>query len=236
MLVNGSPTERPSLHIGNACRVLVKEMPEVIVLCSPHGSSTGVYESAAGHLGPQGIPQISAPRDPSELAKVLADEWERPVLSDMADHGIVVPQVLGAIPEGAEVVACCLEEWTGQTQRSAQEAIEEASVLADAVRTAFGDREVAFVASAHGSAALSPRAPLTERPEGIELEKRLHAALLDDVSQLTAMGAREWEGAGCCGAGPLTALALLVSGPAELLAYDAPFGVGYLAARWAQRR
>ncbi|MFP5298570.1 MAG: hypothetical protein ACLGHL_06260 [Actinomycetota bacterium] len=232
VLVAASPAERPSLHLGAALRVLVQDPPDLVVICSPHGSTTGVYASASGDLAGHGLPDVATRREVSPSSEVLASAWSRPLITDPADHGIVVPVALAAIPDGTEVVACCLEEWTGQDERSASTAIEAGASLAEALKLAFEGRKVAYVASAHGSAALSPRAPLTERPEGIELERRLHAAFLSGVEQLSGIGAAEWEEAGCCGAGPLIALAHLVRGPAELLAYDAPFGVGYFAARW----
>lgn len=233
VLVDPALQERPWLHLLAACRELVLAGPQVIVLCSSHGTRTGVYRSVRGSLGPQGLADISADRHASSSAARLAEMWGRPLLDDPVDHGVVVPLQLGLVPENAEVIACCLTEWTGQIAQDLAPVLEGAASLAAAVRGLSGERDVAFMASAHGSAALTPRAPLTERPEGIEFEKRLQAAFRSDVAAISGFTPSAWLDAGSCGAGPLTALGELVDGPADMIALDDSYGVGYYVARWS---
>lgn len=185
-----------------------------------------------GDLAGQGLDGFSiAGRADKGSIQDLSDAWGHPVLEGPVDHGIVVPWLLLGQPQ-VPATACCLKGWTGQSEGSPNDAIDDARSLAEALRSWAGDRTVGFVASAHGSAALTPKAPLTERREGIELERRLTKAFAEDVGSLAEIPAELWRTAGACGAGPLTALgmlcdAVLTPGRAKLFSYTEPFGVGY---------
>jgi aromatic ring-opening dioxygenase LigB subunit len=90
---------------------------------------------------------------------------------------------------------------------------------------------VGFIASAHTAASLTPKAPLALRPEGKELDDLILDCLATDCGSLARVDPELWKEAGACGAGPLTAFGALFEGRrADVLAYDHPFGVGYLVA------
>jgi hypothetical protein len=199
--------------------------PDLVVIISPHGPSTGVYASPAGSLAGFGRPQarLDASSDP-DLVRRVAEDWRQPVLESEADHGVVVPiSLLG--PGEMPVLACTLRD-----EGPIPEVRREAEALASIVRDLADSRRVAFVASLNASTALSPRAPLMERSEGIALD----AAILDGLSRDGAqrwVPDEMWSSGGSCGAGPFAAWMLLCAGlPLEEISYESPFGVGYLVA------
>lgn len=206
---------------------------DLVVLVSPHGNATGVYERARGSLGGFGLSEVEAERPTDDDAvRTLAAAWNRPVLGGPADHGVVVPLLVAPLGS-APVVACAFGETTGPTARGVGDALEEAKRFSEALASLAGrnDRRVALVASAHGAAALGQKAPLGDRPEAAELEAALLHALESEVEQLASIPAGLWERAGSCGAGPLAAFGRALSGsPASLLAHEAPAGVGYIVA------
>ncbi len=166
-------------------------------------------------------------------SKAVAAEWgaER---SDLVDEGLSVPLLMGSLPE-VPLVACSMRDWTGRAAGSdridPQGSLDRAEALAEAIRSLATESHVLVVASAHSSAALSPRAPLTERAEGLALDRQILAALGSDAGELSSIPPRAWADAGSCGAGPLAVLGHLFGGrSAEVLAYEAPVGVGYLVA------
>lgn len=160
----------------------------------------------------------------------MAQRWGRPLLDDPCDHGVVVPLLSGAIGD-VPVVACTLDEITGTNASSVQGAIDEACLFADALSSLADDRDILFAASAHTSAALTDRAPLTFRAEGLALDEEIKTAMESDVGALEAIPPELWEAGGACGAGPLTALGVLFNGSkATMISYEQPFGVGYLTA------
>ncbi|MDQ3953707.1 MAG: hypothetical protein M3279_12225, partial [Actinomycetota bacterium] len=166
--------------------------PDVTVIASPHGPSTGVYERAAGDLdafGPRGI-DASAPTD-AAFAAALAQLWGKPLLDTPADHGIVVPLRLLAVPSA--VVAVAFAEGAGP---------EEGRSFARALSAVAGDRPVAFVASANTSAGLTDRAPLPSLDGAAAADEAVLRALRerpgDLVDNLDALAR-----AGSCAAAPL---------------------------------
>lgn len=208
---------------------------DLVIVISPHGPTGRVYRAPGGSLSGFGVPDLSATTSGSGSQAALAAEWGVPVM-DGSDHGIVVPLLLGALPD-APVVACALAEWTGASTRPGgrgdpSAALDSAARLAAAILSVAGDLRVLVVCSAHGPAGLSPRAPLTERPESRVLERRILDALSRDPGGLAGIGVDEWAAGGACGAGPLAVFGRLFAGrSAEVVAYEAPVGVGYLVAR-----
>ncbi len=198
------------------------------MVCSPHGKSSGVYAGVRGNLAGFGLDgsRVDHPTDADAVA-VVSGSWRRPVLDRDVDHGIVVPMLLAEFPSDVPVIAVAIEEWTGQTSGKPALAIKDARDLAQAVMKLSEERKVMFIASAHGSAAATPRAPLLERPEGYEMDRTLVSALTTDPAEMDGISVELWRAAGACGAGPLVALANLVDTGTTLLAYDAPFGVSY---------
>lgn len=141
-----------------------------------------------------------------------------------------MPLIAGWVPD-VPIVACALAEVTGPDAAPVPSAIGAARGFAAALASLTEDRTVVFVASAHTSAALTPRAPLTLRDEGLVLEEEIKDALESDLGKLDSLSPELWTLGGSCGAGPLTALGLLFTGSkASVGFYDHPFGVGYLLA------
>jgi hypothetical protein len=219
------PIAIPPLHM---------DPPDCAVLLSPHGASTGVYRSVAGDLAGFGVTGLEVSRQTdAELSARLAERWGQQLLDEPCDHGVVVPLLAGWVPE-VPVVACTLEEVTGPDAAPVRSATEAARAFAAALAPLTDDRAVMFVASAHTSAALTPRAPLTLRDEGLALDREIKDALETDLGELDSLSPELWTAGGACGVGPLTALGLLFKGSkAEVPYYDHPFGVGYLLAEVA---
>ena len=168
------------------------------------------------------------------MSTALAEAWDVPEI-DGSDHGVIVPLLLDALP-AVPVVACTLKGWTGNSTSAGTEgdpggSMASATRLADAIVSLAADRSVLVVASADSSAALSPRAPLSERVEGPRLDERILGALRSDPGGLLEISVSEWAAGGACGAGPLTLFGRLFAGRScAVLAYEAPVGVGYLVA------
>jgi len=204
---------------------------DVLVLVSPHGERDAVYREVAGGLDRFGLDGIvvEAGSDAS-LATELAGAWGRELSGGPADHGIVGTLAIAAA--GTPIVACAIAEITGpHATGTVEDAIESAFLFADALVGVTGERRVGLIACAHTAASLTPKAPLALRPEGKELDDLILDCLATDCGSLARVEPDLWRGAGACGAGPLTAFGVLFEGGrAEVLAYDHPFGVGYLVA------
>jgi hypothetical protein len=211
-----------------------EEGAPLCVLVSPHGSNTGVYRRVRGDLDGFGIRDIDVERRTDRaFGKELARAWNRPLLEEDLDHGASVPLRI-AVPGGLSVVAATFREITGPNGGSLAEVRADAEAFAAAVLELAEGRDLIVAASAHTSAALSPAAPLTEKPEGHELEERVTKALEEDLGLLTEIDDELWIGSGACGAGPLTAFGHLFRGRTATPTFrEAPFGVGYLLAQTA---
>jgi aromatic ring-opening dioxygenase LigB subunit len=206
----------------------ISDEAEVVAVISPHGKTSGVYAAAEGSLAGQGLPNVRFKADPAPvLAEKLADLWGRPLIEGDIDHGVGVPLRLAAFD--GSIVGVALRETTGPAGSRLPPVLEDARALAGSLEHLSVDLGV--VASAHTAASLSPRAPLTDLPEGHGLDGSVLAALGTDVGGLTEISAQQWRNAGSCGAGPLTVLGLLFPGArARVHAYDHPVGVGYVVA------
>ena len=213
---------------------------DLLVVASPHGSATGVFASIEGSLEPfgSGLPALDAPGD-REAALAVAASSGLPLLDGPIDHGVIVPLLLllESVPELAEGEAETLSPVRFPPIVAMVQAEDDPDPLAfgravaEATRQLATDRSVAFLASAHTGAGLSPRAPLTELDAAKELDQRLIETLRTDVAGISAIAFSDWRAAGSCGAGPLSAFGYLFAGnAAEIAAYEAPYGVGYLVA------
>lgn len=147
-----------------------------------------------------------------------------------ADHGIVVPLLL--LREfDAPLIAISMPAITDGREINAGPILEEAARLAGALEVAVAGRDAAVFISAHTAAALSPRAPLLDRPAGHRLHEEVLGALQTDMGRLTDIGAELWEEGGSCGAGPLAVAGLIWPGSRALVrAHGSPAGVGYVVA------
>lgn len=201
---------------------------DALIVVSPHAAADLVYLRAEGDLSAFGIvgPKRAAETDPA-LAGRIAEGWSRVTTGGTLDHGVVVP--LAILDTDLPVVAVGLAE---AGNRRPSETIASGSDLAGAIRDATGERSVVVVVSAHGSAALSARAPLTERPEGHRLQAAIEEAFRSDLGALAEIPEQLWDAGGSCSAGAFAVLAGLFAGSTlEMIAQDAPFGVGYFVGR-----
>jgi aromatic ring-opening dioxygenase LigB subunit len=224
--------------VAQAQTSIVKSMTELdwsdvdaIVVVSPHGPRSGIYLSTGGSLDGFGVRGVAfSGHSHTEIAACLAQLSGAELLEGPADHGIVVPLLLAQLDD-VPVVAVTLGEITGAHGTSPARAIDGARALASAVHAVAEEWSIAFIASAHSAASLSPRAPLAERPAGAELDRLILHALEDDVAGLAHIDPVLWSDAGSCGAGPLTAFGEVFAGRASpVAAYCVPAGVGYMVA------
>jgi hypothetical protein len=205
---------------------------DLVVILSPHGARSGVYDATTGSLDDFGARGFEVKSETDRDAAVgLSSAWGQPLLDERADHGVVMPLLLMG-PHSAPVIGSTLVESTGPSGAPVERALEDARTFVVALNDVATDRRVLFIASANTSAALHPRAPLQERPEGRELDDAVLGALASDSGGLLDISASLWRTSGACGAGPLTAFGALFAGrPATVLGYAHPAGVGYLVAR-----
>ena len=190
------------------------------LVASPHAVRTGVYVSPYGDLAALGprAPAALCPLDVA-LSEEIAHRWDKPLLEEPLDHGIVVPLLL------AEPAVPIVAIGFGEEGDPAADAISLAHTLADL------EVEGTVIASANLSAGLNDRAPLTRLPGAEELEREAVEALERDAATLLQNAPRLAAEAGSCALGPLALVGHLFEGrPAELLAHEWPYGVGYLVA------
>ncbi|MGH2817995.1 MAG: hypothetical protein ACRDJS_05990 [Actinomycetota bacterium] len=214
-----------------ACDKIDTVTTDVLIVVSPHGRRAGVYARGTGFETSFGGPEapLDVPTDTGG-AKSLARTWGTPLMEDELDHGAV--GCLHLLDVRRPTVVVGLPESTGpHAAADACTAMVEGRKLAGAVKRAFSGSSVLMVASAHTSAALTARAPLTEKAEGRALDQRILSSLEGDVRALDGIECDAWTAGGSCGAGPFAAFGRLLSGRrAQVLAYEHPFGVGYLVA------
>jgi len=199
------------------------ELPAIqaLVIASPHGPAAGVYAGRRGDLAGFGCPEVTVEADAApDLAGEIARTWHADSLGSALDHGIVVPLSLGVLPD-VPVVAAVVPDAT------------HGKALADALLQIAERRgtRIGVVASAHSGAALTERAPLSLREDAVELEKRFLVELQRDAGAAASFSEDLGSIGGSCGGGPFTLFGTLFEGrPATLVAYDHPFGVGYIGA------
>ena len=131
------------------------------------------------------------------------------------------------------MVAVTLSEITGPKANPTSDALGAARSLSEALRRVAGTRELAVVASAHASAGLTDRAPLTKVSGAADVDRELVAALEEDPGLVDDLLSRLHGTGDACGIGPLAVIAHLFAGwGSEGITYEAPFGVGYLVGQW----
>jgi len=228
---------QPSLDEGRRVRKAVDELDftnaDVMVVVSPHGPAAGIYERSEGSLRGFGIDGVEAVRDTDvDLSRCLANAWGRAPIGSPLDFGIAVPLLLG-LGGDLPVVGVSLPQTTGPGGSSLSDALDAAGTLAEALATTADGRALAVVASAHASAGLSARAPLTEVSGATEVDSELVAALEEDPARVEGLIERLHEIGQACGAGPLAALGQLFGGwRSGGITYEAPYGVGYIVGQW----
>lgn len=190
------------------------------LVASPHAVRTGVYVSPYGDLadfGPR-APATLCPLD-LEISEELARRWDKPLIDEPLDHGIVVPLLLAA--PAVPVVAIGFAEGADH----GAEAAALAAVLDEM------DLDGTLLASANLSAGLTDRAPLTCLAGAEALERDLVDRLSQDAASLLETALPLSSQAGSCALGPLALIGHVFGGrPTEVLAHEWPYGVGYLVA------
>ena len=203
----------------------------VLLLVSPHGERAGVYREARGSLDTTGVPgvEVSVPVA-DDVASALAGAWGVPILDGPLDHASVV--ALSLLGTGARVVVACLSEVSVGDGAQGPQAIDEGIAFAQALSTLNDSTAptVTLVATAHSGAALSERGPLGKRWSALELEEHLRKTLESEPSRLKSVAFDLWLESGSCSPGLWAALGELATGPADVRAYDASTGVGYVVA------
>lgn len=219
-LVPHAPILLPGVNDSEETRALERvrarlrevEPGRAVVLVSPHGPRPGVYRTNRGSLAPFGL-DLAVDRGLGQRAEELAAAWGVDLLNEPLDHGAVVPLALCDL--GPFVTCLSLPEPN--------------PAAAKALAAVFGD-DVTVIASANGAACLTPRAPLTEVEGATAAEERFLDTLAVDAARLSdAVAALP----GSCASGPISVLAELFAGTkGEVLAHEAPVGVGYTVTRF----
>ena len=188
--------------IGDAVRSISFEGADAILLLTPHSPAPGVLRAKKGDLSAFGVPGIEVSvKSHARLARSLG----LPSVDDPLDHGVVVPLRLG----GWDLPVVAIGVGDGMS-------IEPGL-----------DIDVAIVASVNGSTGLSARAPSTEIPGAVQAQEDFVAALDRDISTACRLYLP-----GSCGPAVLAAFADAFGGRrADVLAYEAPVGVGYVVAQ-----
>lgn len=238
-------TARSAEAMAIAARALEMFAPDALVLMSPHAPlvadaflvDTG--SNPSGNLGAFGASRVrvAPPGDPVLAAAIIeeartagieaAPRNTAPVLEpEVLDHGALVPLSF-LDPQGRyPLVELSLSFLPLHTHRAFGQAVRRA-----AARTG---RRVAFVASGDCSHRLKPDAPAGYSPRAQQFDEQLvHLLTSGRYESLESIDPRLIEEAGECGLrsfvtlGGFLADSLVVT---RVLAYEGPWGVGYLTA------
>jgi hypothetical protein len=176
----------------------------LIVLLTPHAGAPGVYTQVRGSLAGFGI-DIEG-----DFVIGLVDDLGMPVIDGSLDHGALVPLLLLQPPNPVVVMG-------GETPD-----------ILGSVRTIAESREVFVIASAHTSARLTERAPLPYSFDAVRLDARLITDIEADCAAARDLADELWAVGDSCSRSTLRAFGELFAGtPGKVVAYGAPFGVGY---------
>ena len=229
--------------MGLAAGLLERFAPRTVVVMSPHASGAweafGVDDSArvSGDLGRFGAPgvRIDAAGDP-ELAQAVLDlaageglpaaPHRRLTADHELDHGVLVPM---SFLDPTSRYALLVLSFCGlplERHRAFGAVVARAAVQLG--------RRVAFVASGDCSHRLVPGAPAGFSLRGREYDRWLISSVRGgDLDALASADAADMEEAGECGTRSFVTLSGFLDGTGartRLLAYEGPWGVGYLTA------
>ncbi|MFF4773536.1 class III extradiol dioxygenase subunit B-like domain-containing protein [Microtetraspora fusca] len=199
-----------------ALRSLVRSRPDVIVVLGGAERSASYPADAAGTLRPWGVDVRVGRGDPVLPLSLTVGRW----LLDHAELPGTVPAV--------------------RSEAVAFDAPPDECAALGAKISRVGDR-VAVLAMGDGSARLTEKSPGYLRPAAAPYDEMLADALGNArVDRLAALDPVEAAGlwvAGRAAFQTLAAASIAEGGPGglrgELLYKDAPYGVGYLVARWS---
>ncbi len=230
--------------LGAASRALNAYRPDTVVLISPHAPLAAdaflvdTSDLLAGSLSQFGDDrEYSWPGDP-ELASLIVDRLDGDDIpcasrdSDTrlrpgwADHATIVPLALLELPPHVRVVVLSLSFLPSDYHRRLGETV--ASTAEEL------GRKVAFVASGDLSHRLTNEAPAGYSPRGTELDAAIvEAVRRGALSGLAQLDPALVEAGGECGLRSIIALGGFCGDdplPTRVLAYEGPWGVGYLTA------
>lgn len=236
-------TNASATALRTAAQMLARFDPDAVVVMSPHApgvSDAFVVETShrvSGSLAQFRAPQvrIDATTD-TDLARAIIEHaadagvpviarGEYPALHPgVLDHGFLVPMSFIDRSGGYPVVLLSLS-WLSLSEHR-----RFGAVIGEAVRRL--GRRVAFVASGDCSHRLTPTAPAGYSPRGAAFDAMLVDALkhdrLDDLVNTDLAFAEE---AGECGLRSFVTLSGFLPGAStRVIAYEGPWGVGYLTA------
>ena len=198
---------------------------EIVAILSSHGPQMGIYREVAGDLREFGLPTIAAGAPAYDFWSETPGS-ERVALDVPADHGVVV--ALRLLDWHLPVIALAAADSDARDPEAAATSAHRAARLIKLLATRA---RVEVVASVNTSANLGPRSPYPNT-SGQEAEDRLLEIIRTDVGLLTDEAAALTAQGHSCGLSPLLVLAELFAGTRmEVLAHEAPVGVGYLVAQ-----
>ena len=213
------------------------QVPDVLLVLSPHQpyAPGSLFINGApriqGSLAPFGAPTAAVEADTAtEAAESLAAALEKagiPVAQgEMADitrdHGSLVPLLyLAPAFANGTLPPLIIASPSGLSP-------DRALRLGKALAGLSDGRRWALLASGDLSHRLKPGAPAGYSPDGAVFDQTVVKALqTGNADLLTGLSPRLRENAGECGLNSVLALLGLCPGPAEVLSYEGPFGVGY---------
>jgi len=229
-----------------AAKTIKEQNPQTIIIITPHGPvfedavSISIHPRLKGNFGAFGVPEVflgfetddllarhilkSADRLGINLVELTDDKAKNYRLSLDLDHGALVPlYYLSKAGFKGQLVHISVGMLS----------YEEMYTFGKAVQMAIGaaGKRVAVIASGDLSHRLTPDAPAGYSPQAAEFDKQVLQAVQDlNVKALLGIDRNLIEVAGECGLRPIYFLLGIVGGvnaTAELLSYEAPFGVGY---------
>lgn len=207
-------------NVADALRAITFDAT-AIVLASPHGPERGIYAGRRGDLNAFGRVGVGVETTSADdLAGELGRTWHAPTLGAHLDHGIVTPLAVGLMPDKQVVCVSVGDREDGRRLAEVVEAVAE-----------HRSTRIAFVASAHLGAGLNQRAPKPFSDAVVELDDAVIGGLTTDAGILDERADALEEVGGSCSTGVLAAFgSLFARRPAEVTAYERPFGVGYVVA------
>jgi hypothetical protein len=182
---------------------------ELVIVLSPHAERTGVYRSLEGSLSGFGLPHVGG-----QFAAAVGSDLPLSWLDTPLDHGVLVPLLLFRAPNDAIAIGLA--------------GMSDMSDALGVIRGLAEKRDVFVLASAHTSARLTERAPLPYSFDAMRLESRFITEIEADCAVAKDLADELWAVGDSCSRTTLSAFGDLFSGAeGTVLAYAAPFGVGY---------
>jgi aromatic ring-opening dioxygenase LigB subunit len=232
--------------VQQAAKTIKEQNPQTIVLITPHGpvfedaASISIHPRLKGNFSRFGVPEVFLGFETDDLltrnilkkadllginlVELTDDMAKNYRLSLELDHGALVPlYYLSKAGFKGQLIHISVGMLS----------YEEMYTFGKAVQMAISSagKRVAVIASGDLSHRLTPDAPAGYSPRAAEFDKQVLQAVRDlSVKSLLNIDRNLVEEAGECGLRPIFFLLGVVGGmdaTAEMLSYEAPFGVGY---------